>query len=363
MSRATPAALKVATNSPLQHLPPDYCPSGSGRWFRLDEGYDAGKTMFFTDHVTGRGTPEATVLMVHGNPECSYTYRHIRDSLMQSNRTMRIVIPDHIGFGISDHADFEMVDMHHAENLLQLVRYLDLQKVILVVHDWGGPIGLGALLQEPERVQGLVVMNTTVFPLPREGLTYRNYPFPWLPWCLTPNLIPDALWGGVAAAVVCHARPQSTREFLALSAHWLRRHARQSIATDTPEYVFSQMLRSKANARSSKRNVRQTPVWGHGYRYRDRRHGLQSNHGFHAEIQSSIRQWGPEGGHIPVCGYFGQWDPCGKESVIAQWHEALPQMRADTHRFAYIGHFIEEYKGPEIADSILQMLSELPRVT
>lgn len=358
MSHGAPTALSIPTNSPLQRVPADYCPPGSARWFPLREGYDAGKTLFYTDHVSGHSKPEHTILMVHGNPECSYTFRHVRDHLLQSGASLRIVIPDHIGLGVSDQADFEMVDMHHAHNLWQLVKYLDLQRVILVVHDWGGPIGLGALLNEPERVQGLVALNTTVFPMPAEGFTYKNYPFPWLPWYLTPHLVPDALWGGVAAAVVCHARPQSTAEFLALTTDWLTRHARQGIAPDTPEYVFSQMLRSKANARSSKRNVRQTPVWGHGYRYRDRRHGLQDNHAFHADIQSRIQAWGPTGANLPACGYFGQWDPCGKEAVIQQWQRALPQMRHNTHRFADLGHFIEEDKGPEVAESILQMLSD-----
>ena len=44
-----------------------------------------------------------------------------------------------------------MVDMHHAEDLLALVRQLDLRDVTLVVHDWGGPFGIGAFSQEPDR--------------------------------------------------------------------------------------------------------------------------------------------------------------------------------------------------------------------
>lgn len=110
----------------------------------------------------------------------------------------RIVAMDHIGFGISDQADFEMVDMHHAANLLQMRRHLDLQDITLVTHDWGGPIGIGALIQEPQRVTAMLAMNTTVFPMPPDGFTYKNYPFPWLPWYLTPHLIPDAPSGGVA---------------------------------------------------------------------------------------------------------------------------------------------------------------------
>lgn len=349
--------MQVHSSSPLQDPPQDYCPPGSARWFTLREGHDAGKQLFYADHHTQPGrTPVATVLFVHGNPECSYTYRGIRDALLASGEPLRIVAPDHIGLGLSDRADFEMVDMHHAANLLELVRHLDLQDVTLVVHDWGGPIGIGALLEDQARVSGLVVMNSTVFPMPPDGHTYRNFPFPWLPWFLTPRLIPDVVWGGVAAAVVCHAHPQRTLPFLRTITRWTVAHGLRRIPPDRPEYVFSQMLRGRANARSSKRQVRQTPVWGHGYRYDDPRHGVQDNHDFYARLQDALpRIWGRAGRDIPACGYFGGWDACGKPSVVAQWHEALPRMRADTHCFPGIGHFIEEYKGPEIAASILAL--------
>ncbi len=349
--------MDIKTNSPLQNPPVNYCPQGSERWFQITNGLDAGKTMFYTDFSVGNDkAPEKTILFVHGNPESSYTYRHIRDTLIASGQSLRIIAMDHIGFGLSDQADFEMVDMHHAANLLQLVRHLNVSNITLVVHDWGGPIGIGAMLQEPQRVAALLVMNTTVFPMPTDGYTYTNYPFPWLPWHLTPRLIPTPLWGGVAAAVVCNAHPQGTAEFLANTSKWITRYAGKRVPQHRPEYVFSEMLRSPMNSASSKRNVRQTPYWGHGYQYRDAKHGVQDNHAFYTDIQKNVANtWGPAGQNIPACGYFGQWDACGKESVISQWHTALPQMADNTHRFANIGHFIEEYKGPEMAQSILAM--------
>ncbi len=72
--------------------------------------------------------------------------------------------------------------MHHANNLLQLVRYLDLQNVTLVIHDWGGPIGVGAFIREPQRVSNLIVLNTTIFPMLPDGPLYTNYPIRFLPW-------------------------------------------------------------------------------------------------------------------------------------------------------------------------------------
>ena len=263
---------------------------------------------------------------------------------------------DHIGFGLSDQASFEMVEMHHAKNLLQLVQSLNLTRVTLAVHDWGGPIGLGAFIQEPWRVSNLVVMNSTVFPMPSDELTYQNYPLTWLPWCHTPKVVADSLWGGMAAYAVSHGAPQSAVKFLAGAVGSIFRHALKMIKVGTPEYVWSRSLSSKSNARSSKRMVRQTPVWGHGYSYKDKHHGLQDNHSFYEFMQNNIlSSWGPSGSNIQASGFFGRWDPCGKDSVITQWQTALPNMKSNTHTFEDVGHFIEEYKGPEIAQAILKM--------
>jgi len=348
--------MNIESNTPLRCPPDDYCPPGSAQWFTIAEGPDAGKKIFFSDHTIGGENPAATILFVHGNPESSYTYRHIRDALIASGKPMRLVALDHIGFGLSDQADFEMVDMHHSANLLQLVRHLDLTDLTLVVHDWGGPIGIGALIEDPTRVRNLLVMNTTIFPMPSDGLTYANFPIAWLPWCNTPKLIPDSLWGGMAAYVVSHGSPQSTFRFLLNVSRYLFMHGARLIPTGSPEYVWSQSLRTTCNARSSKRNVLQTRHWGHGYVYEDARHGKQDNHAYYQKMQKDVPAvWGAAGQTIPVTGYFGQWDACGKDSVIEQWQTALPQMTAFTYTFPDVGHFIEEYKGQEMAESILQM--------
>lgn len=270
--------MNIPTNTPLLSPPDDYCPPGCDQWFCIPEGLDAGKTMFYSDIQIGEAEPDYTLLFVHGNPENSYTYRHIREHLAKANKSLRLISPDHIGFGLSDQCDFEMAEMHHAENLLQLVRHLDLQRVFLVVHDWGGPIGIGALLNEPERVIGLCALNTSVLPMPSEGPTFRNYPFPWAPWYLTPNFIPDALWGGIAAALVpSDFNPKIVSEFLPAVIKGLWRYGRGEITSDQADYVWSEMFASKANARSSKQLVRQTASWGVGRPYTDKKHGLQDN--------------------------------------------------------------------------------------
>ena len=349
---------EVASNSPLRVIPLDYFPDGaveSADWFTLPEQstYDAGKRLFYYDYYTPGASPEeATIVLVHGNPESSYTFRDLRAALIASGRPMRIVAMDHIGFGLSDQADFEMVDMHHAENLLALVRHLDLRDVTLAVHDWGGAIGIGAFAQEPDRVRNLLVMNTTIFPMPEEGITYTNFPSVENPWSSTPDRIPDEAWGGLAAAVIL----DTTNNLPAALASFISRFQNNLFAEGSVEHVFSEPFRSVANVRSSKRNVRQTPFWGHGYTYDDSVHGLQDNSAFYDHIQEVVsREWGVDGRNLDASGHFGRPDPVGKAEVIAQWHEALPRMVERTFTYPDAGHFVEEVKGPEIAQSILEM--------
>lgn len=344
------------TNSPLTYIPDDYYPSGSAQVFEIPCGKDAGKKLFYYDFQTGTTSPDMTVVFVHGNPECSYTFRHIRDVLIATGRPMRLLAMDHIGFGLSDQADFEMVDIHHANNLHQWIRHLDITDATLVVHDWGGPIGIGAFLREHGRVRGLVVLNTTIFPMPVDDFTYATFPYRWLPWSQVPALIPDRLWGGLAAYVVSHGEPQGAIRFVSGVACYLLKHAFGWFNAGSAERVWSDQFRSPANARSSKRNVLQTPYWGYGYQYVDHKHGPQDNRDFYKTMQGSISaQWGAAGRSIPVAGHFGEWDACGKRSVIEQWYSALPRIRDDMHVYPENGHFIEEHQGRAIANSILRV--------
>lgn len=350
--------MKVQSNSPLRSVPDDYCPEGSAKWFEIPGGYDAGKRLFYYDFTIGNQAPDATVLFVHGNPECSYTYRHARDVLVNSGANLRIVAADNIGFGVSDQATYEMVDRHHAANLKHLIEMLDLKDVILVVHDWGGPIGVGAFLGEMDRVSGLVVANSTIFPMPTGGMTYSNGPIPWMPWRYFPFIVPDSAWGGLAATILRNSNPGSNIGLLLRSVRTMLRFVLHQIPPGTADYVFSESLRSKVNARSSKRNVLQTPAWGYGYTYEDARFGVQTNYAFYEEMQEQVPlQWGANGRNIPAAGHFGRWDPCGKESVICQWQKAIPRITEDLHSYPGIGHFVEEEKGPEIAASILAIAS------
>lgn len=348
-----------AGDTPLRRVPADYECGGVGRWFVLPSGPDAGRRLFFWERRYGDGDGPV-VLLVHGNPECSYTYRHVARALGERALPLgtRVIALDHLGFGRSDQASFEMVEMHHADNLRQLVEALDLREVTLVVHDWGGPIGIGAFLRDPQRVVNLVVLNSTVFPIPPEGPTYADYPVPvLLPWYRTASIVPDRLWG-VHAAFAVGLTPIHPPGLLGGWAAGLVRSllpGRDRVLD--PAWVFRQQFASAANARSSKRMVRQTRVWGHGYTYDDHRLGRQDNHDFYARLQEMVcTEWGPNGQSIRVAGVFGAWDPLAKPSVLAQWREALPQVGEDLQVLQGVSHFVEEHRPEQVADAVTGLL-------
>ena len=104
----------------------------------------------------GAGDP---ILFVHGTPTWSYLFRNfIRDL---SKEGYRCVAPDHIGFGLSEKPqDFSYSPGALCRNLGRLIEDLDLHDITLVVHDFGGPIGLGYAVDHPERIKRVVLLNS-----------------------------------------------------------------------------------------------------------------------------------------------------------------------------------------------------------
>ncbi len=131
-------------NPALYPFSGNYLELGSGRMHYLDEG---------------QGVP---VVMVHGTPSWSFLYRHLVRDLSGS---YRCIAPDQLGFGLSDKPEtFAYTPEAHAENLAHLIDTLELKDVVLIVHDFGGPIGLPYALEHPENVRAVVVMNTWLWP-------------------------------------------------------------------------------------------------------------------------------------------------------------------------------------------------------
>ncbi|HEX3317286.1 MAG TPA: haloalkane dehalogenase [Solirubrobacteraceae bacterium] len=108
----------------------------------------------------GSGPP---VLCFHGEPSWSYLYRHMLDVLVPAGR--RVVCPDLVGFGRSDKPTDQgwYTYDRHVETVAAHLDQLDLRDVTVVVQDWGGPIGLRWAVEHADRVADLVILNTGLF--------------------------------------------------------------------------------------------------------------------------------------------------------------------------------------------------------
>ena len=112
----------------------------------------------------GQGAP---VVMVHGNPTWSFYYRNLVTALKGQ---YRVIAPDHIGCGLSDKpadSGYSYTLKQRVDDLDALLDHLQIkEKITLVLHDWGGMIGMAYASRHPERIARLVILNTAAFHLP-----------------------------------------------------------------------------------------------------------------------------------------------------------------------------------------------------
>ncbi len=111
-------------------------------------------------HFLDEGLGE-TLLMLHGNPSWSFYYRNL---ILGLKTSYRCVVPDHMGMGKSDKPqNYPYTLSQHIDNLEALVDKLGLNDITLVVHDWGGAIGMGFAVRHPQKIKRLVLFNTAAF--------------------------------------------------------------------------------------------------------------------------------------------------------------------------------------------------------
>ncbi|MCB9663856.1 MAG: alpha/beta fold hydrolase [Alphaproteobacteria bacterium] len=110
-------------------------------------------------HVLDVGPRDAPVLLaLHGNPTWSFYWRRLVEHF---SGTYRVVVPDHLGCGLSDKPqDWSYRLADHVDNVLAVVDALGLSDVTFVLHDWGGAIGMGAATKRPGLARRFVVTNT-----------------------------------------------------------------------------------------------------------------------------------------------------------------------------------------------------------
>ena len=137
------------------------------RWIDID-----GHRIHYLDEGRQNGPP---VILLHGNPTWSFLYREIIP-LIESD--CRAIAPDYVGMGLSDKPlDERWYTLeNHTRVITRFIEELNLRDIVLVVQDWGGPIGIGYSLEHLDNVAGMVIMNTWAWPEPSE---FHMSIFPW----------------------------------------------------------------------------------------------------------------------------------------------------------------------------------------
>lgn len=134
-------------NDGAEWIDPDLYPFKS-KFIELSTG-----KMHYIDE--GRGD---ILLFVHGTPTWSFLYREI---IRYFSNHYRCIAMDHLGFGLSDKStDFDGTPEFHSRNLSEFISKMSLDGITLVVHDFGGPIGLSSAILIPENFKRIIMFNT-----------------------------------------------------------------------------------------------------------------------------------------------------------------------------------------------------------
>ena len=185
-----------------------------------------GHTLSYLDE--GQGSP---IVMLHGNPTWSFYYRNLVSLLRNKHR---VIVPDHIGCGFSDKPqDYPYLLENHIDNIERLLAELSIDKLSLVVHDWGGAIGMGLASRKPDRIKSITVMNTAAFTSQRIPLRISLCRIPILGDILVRGFNGFAK-GALTMAVTKKMKPEIAREYIAPYDSWANRIALLRFVQDIP---------------------------------------------------------------------------------------------------------------------------------
>jgi len=247
------------------------------------------------------------VVMVHGNPSWSYLYRNLVTAL---EGKYRCIVPDHLGCGFSDKPrDFSYRLSDHIENLERLLDHLKIKRCVLVVHDWGGAIGLGWAGRHPERIAGVVVLNTAAFFVPRLPLRIAVCRWPFIGALLVRGCNAFAR-AAISMAVTNTMDSRVAAGFLAPYDSWANRLAVYRFVQDIPM---------------------------------DQHHPSRSTL---SRVESSLKKLADK----PMLICWGGKDFCFNRTFYEQWRQRFPEAQA--HYFADSGHYVLE----DALDEILPLV-------
>ncbi len=251
------------------------------------------------------------VVMAHGNPSWSYLYRNVVTALKPKYRCL---VPDHLGCGFSDKPqDYPYRLQNHIDNFTALLDSQGIERCVVVVHDWGGAIGMGWAGQHPERVAGLVVLNTAAFHSSRIPRRIAICRWPLLGALLVRGLNGFAL-PATFMAVNEKMRPEIKAGFLAPYDSWANRVAVHRFVQDIPLQPDHPSWESLSRVESSLEQLRDKPML--------------------------------------IC--WGGGDFCFNDYFYAEWRQRFPAAQA--HYFPEAGHYVLEEALPQVLKQLQPFL-------
>lgn len=275
-----------------------------------------GQNIHYVDEAPA--APKGTVVMVHGNPSWTLYYRNLISALKGEYRCIAM---DNVGCGLSDKPDDSQYDYtltSRIADLEALLAHLGVnEKVTLVVHDWGGMIGMGWASKYPQAIERLVILNTAAFhlptskPLPLRLKICRNT---WLGTVLVRGF---NAFAGLASVIGCKRNPMSAP---------LRK-------------AYVSPFNSWANRISTLRFVQDIP--------------LQPGDKAYAEV-SRIEASLDGFTEVPTLICWGLEDFVFDKHFLEVWQQKLP--KAEVHAFADCGHYILEDAAVEVIGHIQQFI-------
>lgn len=246
------------------------------------------------------------IVMVHGNPTWSFYYRKLISLLAKEHRVIAI---DHMGCGLSDKPQQYNYCLHnHIENLWLLLAHLEVKDFSLVVHDWGGAIGMGAAAKNPDRLKRALVLNTAAFRSQRIPLRISACRLPIIGNALVRGL--NGFAGPAVSMAVQKKMEKNVAEaYLAPYDSWKNRVAVSAFVQDipmTPQHPSYKTL---------------------------------------LQVEQGLEIF--QGEKLPMMISWGGKDFCFNDQFYEEWCRRFPE--ADKHYFAESGHYILEDSFDDIA--------------
>ncbi len=239
------------------------------------------------------------IVMVHGNPTWSYYYRRL---ISLFSASFRVVVLDHLGCGLSDKPQTYNYSLeNHIDNLTTLLQALEIDRCSLIVHDWGGAIGMGYAGRNPDSVEKIVVLNTAAFRSTRIPLRIRICRWPLLGKILVCGFNGFA-WPATFMAVTKPMEREVARAYVAPYDTWKNRVAIHAFVQDIP---------------------------------------LDASHTSYKtllEVEKGLNQLREK--EIPMLILWGGKDFCFNRYFFDEWRERFPE--AERHYFDDAGHYILE---------------------